>query len=89
MEAVVKEYGHAPDIKQATKNLKDSHQWGLNDIVKQGDAIFNNMHRLYPDLRHGSTQVSSMSIEEAEYWIGRISVYLQYMKKMADRNGIK
>lgn len=89
MEAVVKEYGGDSDIKVATKNLRNSKAWGLDDIVKQGDAIFNNMHRLYPDLRHGSTETSTMSIEEAEYWIGRISVYLQFMKKMADKNGIR
>lgn len=89
MEAVVKEYGNDNDIKQASKNLRSSKIWGIDDIVKQGDAIFNTLHRLYPDLRHGSTESSSMSIEEAEYWIGRISVYLQYMKKMAEKNGIQ
>lgn len=89
LEAVVKKYGGAPDIKAASKKLRDSKKWGLDDIVKQGDAIFNNMHRLYPDLRHGSIEVSTMSLEEAEYWIGRISVYLQYMKKMADKNGVE
>lgn len=89
MEAVVKEYGKDSDIKVASRNLRSSKNWGNDDIVKQGDSIFNTIHRLYPDLRHGSTQTSTMSIEEAEYWIGRISVYLQYMKKMADKNGIR
>ena len=53
--------------------------------MKEGHSIFNTMHRLYPDLRHGSTEVSTMSIEEAEYWIGRISNYLKYMQKMAKK----
>lgn len=88
LEAVIKEYGKNQDIKKASKNLRDSGKWGLDDIVKEGDALFSNMHRLYPDLRHGSTELGSMSMEEAEYWIGRFSNYMRYMKKMAERNGM-
>ncbi len=87
VEAIVKEYGKDSDIKQASKNLRTSGVWGLDEIVKDGDAMFSNMHRLYPDLRHGSTETSAMSMEEAEYWIGRFSTYLLYMKKMAGKNG--
>lgn len=88
VEAIIKEYGNDKDIKQASKNLRNSKKWGLDDIVKDGDAMFNNMHRLYPDLRHGTTEYSSMSKEEAEYWIARFSAFLRYMKKMADKNDI-
>lgn len=88
LEAVVKEYGGDDNIKNASKKLRDAGSWGLDDIVKEGDALFSNMHRLYPDLRHGSTETSSMSIEEAEYWIGRFSNYLRYMQKMAEKNGV-
>ena len=88
LEAVVKEYGGENDIKRASRNLRDSGKWGMDDIVKEGDALFSNMHRLYPDLRHGSTETSNMSLEEAEYWIGRFSVYLRYMQKMAEKNGV-
>ncbi len=87
MEAVIKSYGNNDEIGNATKILRAEKIWGLEDIVKEGHSIFNTMHRLYPDLRHGSTEVSAMSIEEAEYWIGRISNYLKYMKKMANKNG--
>lgn len=81
MEAVVKAFGNDIEIGNATKNLKAQGGWGCDEIVKEGNSIFNTMHRLYPDLRHGSTQVSSLSMNEAEYWIGRILNYLQYMAK--------
>lgn len=87
MEAVIKAYGNDDEIGNATKNLRAEHIWGLEDIVKEGNSIFNSMHRFYPDLRHGSTEISTMPIEEAEYWIGRISNYLKYMQKMATKNG--
>ncbi len=85
LEAVIKAYGNDDEIGNATKILRAEKVWGLEDIVKEGHSIFNTMHRLYPDLRHGSTEVSTMSIEEAEYWIGRISNYLKYMQKMAKK----
>lgn len=81
MEAVIKEFGHDDEIGNATKNLRDAKIWGNDDIVKEGNTIFNTMHRLYPDLRHGSTKSSNLTLNEAEYWIGRILNYIQYMDK--------
>ena len=89
MEAIIKEYGGDKDIREASQKLRGSNIWGNDNIVKDGDALFSTMHRLYPDLRHGSIDTSIMSLEEAEYWIGRINVYLRYIKKMAVKNGVE
>lgn len=62
-------YGRNDDFKKASKKLRDEGTWGLDDIVKQGDAIFNNLHRIFPDLRHGLIETSSMSYEKAEYCV--------------------
>ena len=88
LEAIIKEYGKYNDIKQASKKLRDSRKWGLDCIIKDGCSIFDKLHELYPDLRHGTTneKASLMSKEEAEYWADRITAYLRYMKKMADKN---
>lgn len=88
MEAIIKNLGEDDDIKQASKKLRDSHQWGLDDIVKDGDAIFNKLHHLYPDFRHGSTETSSMTLNEAKYWIDRITVYIDYMLRQKDEQGL-
>lgn len=85
MEAIIKEYGEASDIKIATQNLKIAKIWGKEKIVKEGLSLFNMMHELYPDLRHGSIEKSIMSIEETEYWIGRISNFINYMVKMSKK----
>lgn len=79
MEAVIKEYGKINDIGDATKALRDSGNWGKNDIVKDGNSIFNTLHRLYPDFRHGCTETSEMTKEEAIYWVDRIMAYIKYM----------
>ena len=82
MESIIKILGNDDDIKNASKILRDQGIWGKDTIVKDGDAIFNTLHRLYPDLRHGSTEISEMGIEEAQYWVDRITAYVSYMIRM-------
>lgn len=82
MESIIKILGNDDDIRNASKILRDQQVWGKDTIVKDGDAIFNTLHRLYPDLRHGSTEVSVMGIEEAQYWVDRIAAYVSYMIRM-------
>ena len=86
MESLIKILGNDNDIKNASKILRDSKKWGLDDIVKEGHSIFNNLHRLYPDLRHGTEDsvTSTMSINEAKYWVERISTYILYMVRMQE-----
>ena len=84
MESVINILGGDNDIRNATKKLREKRIWGEDTIVKDGDSIFNTLHRLYPDLRHGSTEVSNMSIEEAQYWVDRITTYVSYMIRMRD-----
>jgi hypothetical protein len=79
MESIIKILGKDDDIRKATKNLREAKIWGQDDIVKDGDAIFNKLHYLYPDFRHGAQQTSKMSVNEAKYWIDRISTYISYM----------
>lgn len=82
MESIIKILGNDDDIRNASKILRDQNVWGKDTIVKDGDAIFNTLHRLYPDLRHGSTEISEMGIEEAQYWVDRITAYVSYMIRM-------
>ena len=82
MESIIKLLGEDDDIRIASKKLREQKIWGEDTIVKDGDAIFNTLHRLYPDLRHGSTERSKMSIEEAQYWVDRITTYINYMIRM-------
>ena len=81
MESIIKLLGGENDIRDASKKLRAANQWGKDEIVKDGDSIFNALHRLYPDLRHGSTQASQMTLEEALYWTDRITTYINYMLK--------
>lgn len=79
MESIVKILGKDEDISIASKNLRNQNIWGKDIIVKDGNSIFNTLHRLYPDFRHGSTEMSTMSIEESQYWVDRITTYVNYM----------
>ena len=79
MESIIKILGKDDDIKKASKNLRTSKSWGLDDIVKDGEAIFNKLHYLYPDFRHGSTGMSNMTINEAKYWADQMICFIDYI----------
>lgn len=79
MESIIKILGKNDDIKKASKNLRDAKLWGIDDIVKDGDAIFSRLHYLYPDFRHGSTGMSSMTVNEAKYWADRMICFIDYI----------
>lgn len=95
MEALVKELGDDKDIKEATKNLtgaKDNDGfeiWGPSEIVKDGHNLFNQLHRLYPDVRHGTQDAlaSTMTMEEAKYYVERITAFMNYMVSKAKKIG--
>lgn len=89
MEAIIKQYGKINDIGDATKELRSSGSWGKDEIVKEGNSIFNTLHRLYPDLRHGSTEFSEMTKEEAIYWVDRIMAYVKYMIRKGESLGVE
>lgn len=95
MEALIKELGGDDEIGQATKNLKDEKDgtgkavWGAAELVKDGNNLFNLLHRLYPDVRHGTQDIATadMTMEEAEYFVGRITVFMKYIASRAKRIG--
>lgn len=96
MEALIKELGRATEIGEATKHLKDEKDsnknpvWGHVQIVKDGNNLFNLLHELYPDLRHGTQDIATteMTMEEAEYFVGRITVFMKYMAARAKKLGM-
>ncbi len=96
MEALIKELGGDNEIGEATKQLKDDKdsqgnlKWGPVEIVKDGNNLFNELHRLYPDVRHGTQDfdTANMTMEEAEYFVGRVMVFMKYIAARAKRLGL-
>lgn len=95
MEALIKELGGDDEIGEATKNLKNATDsngkslWGPVQMVKDGNALFNLLHELYPDVRHGTQDfvTTDMTMEEAEYFVGRITVFMRYIAARAKKLG--
>ena len=95
MEALIKELGSDDEIGEATKHLKDeldaqgNHVWGPVELVKEGNNLFNQLHRLYPDVRHGTQDydTAEMTMEEAEYFVGKITVFMRYIAARAKKLG--
>lgn len=71
------------------KIINEGEQWGNKTIILEGKDLFDILQREYRDLRHGTDEAnkSSMSAEEACYWVERIACYIRYMSKMAKKLG--
>jgi hypothetical protein len=81
MEALVCQLGNDSDMKQSTHKLRADTRWGPETIIKDGLSIWNRMHDLYPDIRHGNSEKSELSREEAVYWIDRLMAFVSYLAK--------
>lgn len=81
MESMLKKITGEKDIKSSIKRMRNDRCWGPDIIVKDGLSIWNRLHDMYPDVRHGNPQESEISDEEALYWIERISCYIRYISK--------
>lgn len=81
MESMLKSLSATSDIKDATTKLRSENRWGEDTIVKDGLSIWNRLHDLYPDIRHGQSTSSQLSDDEALYWIDRISAFVTYISR--------
>ena len=81
MEALVNQLGNDTKIERSTKRLREDGRWGPDIIVKEGLSIWNRMHDLYPDIRHGNPKASTLSREEALFWIDRLMAFVSYLAR--------
>jgi hypothetical protein len=82
MESVIKKLSNTEDIKEGVKYLRgNTHLWGNEFIVKDGISIWQDIHRFYPDIRHGNPQSTTLSKSESLYWIERCICYISYLQR--------
>jgi len=79
VESLLKKLSSEKDIADATKTLRSQGIWGTDEIVKDGYSIWNHLHRLYPDIRHGQANATDIDLEEAVFWIDRMMAFISYM----------
>ncbi|WP_331351231.1 hypothetical protein [Cellvibrio sp. UBA7671] len=85
MESMLKNLSGEKDIKSATQKLRTEKNWGMDVIVKDGLSIWDRVHDLYPDIRHGNPKKSDITDEEALYWLERITCFIRYMSRVYSR----
>jgi hypothetical protein len=79
MEAMIKKLGKDSDFDAASKKLRDEKVWGYDQIVKDGHSVWGLLHKHHPDIRHGQPTGTDINLEEALFWIDRITAYVRYM----------
>jgi hypothetical protein len=79
MEAMIKKLATDGDFDGACKKLRDEKVWGNDQIVKEGHSVWGLLHKHHPDIRHGQPSGTDINLEEAIFWIDRITAYVRYM----------
>jgi len=79
MEAMVKKLAGEGDYDDACKKLRGEQVWGNDQIVKEAQALWTFLHKHHPDVRHGQASGTDITLEEAVYWIERITTFVRYM----------
>jgi len=85
MESMLKMLSGESDVKDATAALRAASTWGPDIIVKDGLSLWDRMHNLYPDIRHGNPNKSVLADEEALYWLERITCFIRYLSRVSKR----
>lgn len=80
MESVIKKLSGNKEITDGVKDLRNNN-FGNDTILREGTSLWNQMHNLYPDVRHGNPTISELSKSDALYWIERIAAYVSYLHR--------
>lgn len=77
LEAYLKQKTNTTEIKDSVKELVNKNILEKT-IIRYALKIWHDCHKLYPDLRHGTSDVheSSITKEESLFWIGEIMNYI-------------
>jgi hypothetical protein len=79
MEAMVKKLAGENDYDDACKKLREEKVWGIDQIIKEAQSVWGFLHKHHPDVRHGQASGTDITIEEAIYWIDRVTAFVRYM----------
>ncbi len=79
MESMVKKLAGENDYDDACKKLRDEKVWGIDQIIKEAQSVWGFLHKHHPDVRHGQANGTDITLEEAIYWIERITTFVRYM----------
>ena len=81
MEAMVKKLAVENDYDNACKKLRGEKIWGNDQILKEAHSVWRFLHEQHPDIRHGQQNGTDITLEEAIYWIDRITAFVRYMAR--------
>jgi len=87
LEAYLKQKTNTTEIKKSVKELENRNIL-KKTIIRYALKIWHDCHELYPDSRHGTSDAheSSITKEEALFWIGEIMNYILLIENIFKNN---
>lgn len=78
LEALMKHLTNTNEIKHATNELKKLNI-APDFLIKDGLAIWDRIHEVYPDVRHGNPNIKNISKADLHYCLNKILIYIEYL----------
>lgn len=81
LESQVKYLSGENDFRNGVHKLRSSN-FGNTKIIKDALTIWTFVHEDIKDIRHGHTEEFSITVEEALYYIDRITALIKYLSRL-------
>lgn len=81
LETQVKYLSGEKDFRNGVQNLRNSN-FGNSKIIRDASTIWTFVHEDIQDIRHGHTEEFSITVEEALYYIDRITALIKYLSRV-------
>lgn len=86
LETLMRQLTGTHDVRAATAALKADNSWGPPRLLNEGQSVWESVHALHPDVRHGDPRASSLPRDEASFWIRRVLAFAHYL---AERHSLR
>ncbi len=81
LESQVRYLSGEKDFKNSVYKLQNSNM-GNKKIIRDASTIWTYVHEEIKDIRHGHTEEFSITVEEALYYIDRITALIKYLSRV-------
>ncbi|MGE7922360.1 hypothetical protein ACQKND_04135 [Viridibacillus arvi] len=81
LESQVKYLSGEKDFKNGVYKLRNSN-FGNTKIIKDASTMWTFVHEDIQDIRHGHAEEFSITVEEALYYIDRITALIKYLSRV-------
>lgn len=83
LESFGQKITNTQNLKAAFAFMRENpEQWGPRWITIDAERVWDSLQKHHPSIRHGRPDETTISREEAFYWLGRMSLLITYLSSV-------